>query len=268
MRDRWLYSIEPELSGAENMRRDEAMAIATAHDGIPRIRLYSWRPWTLSLGHNQPIDEAAISRVAERGYELVRRPTGGRAVLHADELTYAVTMRADGAGVHEMYARINAGLKLGLEQLGAAGIEFTRSQPDFRAHYAKEDSANCFSASALSELTWNGRKLVGSAQRRYGPILLQHGSLLFGDAHLEIIDILSAADGERRSALRSRLAERTATLRQILDDRLPSFDRIAEELARGIAATFDGDLIRGDGITPPLDTHEPEGIDSWPTSRG
>jgi lipoate-protein ligase A len=270
MRAQWLFSVEPELSGSENMLRDEAMAHASGVDGIPRIRLYSWRPYTLSLGHHQPDAQIARTELAGRGIDLVRRPTGGRAVLHAEEITYAVTMAAEGASVHETYAKINEGLRRALEDLGATDIDFTRHQPDFRAHYGgPEDSTSCFSTSALSELMWQGRKLVGSAQRRYGDILLQHGSLLLGDAHLDIIDLLSSTvTPERRAALRQRLAARTATLADILPSGLPPFETIAEALAHGIAGTFDGLAVRVDEITEPLSLHQSEGSPSWPTPRG
>lgn len=233
------------------MRRDEAMARACDIDSIPRLRFYSWAPWTLSLGYNQSDEGISRELLQERGYGLVRRPTGGRAVFHAEELTYAVAMPSGGSGIHETYARINTALRRGLEMLGATDLEFSRTQPDFRAHYAMEESASCFSASALSELTWNGRKLLGSAQRRYGGTLLQHGSLLLGDAHLEIIDLLypQAAESRRRD-LRNRLAERTATLREPLQN-LPSFNSLADALCLGFAEVFGAGIIRTADITLP-----------------
>jgi lipoate-protein ligase A len=236
----WLYSIQPDLQGDDNMQRDEEMARACTTDGIPRLRLYSWNPWTLSLGYNQDASKIDTAELARRGYGLVRRPTGGRAVFHAEELTYAVAMPSRGEGVHDTYARISAALKRGLEMLGAEGIEFSRSQPDFREHYTADDSASCFSASALNELTWGGRKLVGSAQRRYGDVLLQHGSLLIGPAHLEIVDLLhSQADSARRALLRDRLAERTVTLDEIFDGSAPPFTAVADAISCGFGETFD-----------------------------
>ncbi len=243
MNTHWLHSIEPLVDGEENMRRDEAMAESCRADGTPRLRLYSWNPWTLSLGHNQ--DDSRIDRqaLADRGYAIVRRPTGGRAVFHAEELTYAVTMPSDGSGIHESYARITAALKRGLELTGATELEFSRSQPDFREHYLQDESASCFSASALNELTWRGRKLIGSAQRRYGNVLLQHGSLLLGTAHLEIIDLLYPdASVERREALRGRLAERTATVGDILGNDLPSFQELAVNIIRGFEEVYSENL--------------------------
>lgn len=238
----WLYSIDENLDGAENMRRDEEMARACVTDGVPRLRFYSWKPWTLSLGYNQ--SDARIDRqaLADRGYDLVRRPTGGRAVFHAEEITYGVAMPAAGRGIHETYAMISAALKRGFELLGATGIEFSRNRPDFREHYQSLDSEGCFSTSALNELAWNGRKLVGSAQRRYGSVLLQHGSILLGDAHLDIVDFLSV-DPARRDDMRNRLAERTATLSDVLAAPLPSFVEIAEALQKGFAEIFSANPV-------------------------
>lgn len=239
----WLYSIAANLSGAENMRRDEAIAMACDADGIPRLRFYSWHPYTISLGYNQS-DTIDRSLLSARGYDLVRRPTGGRAVFHAEEITYGVAMPSNGAGIHATYARITEALRCGLELLGARELEFSRTQPDFRDHYAQEDSASCFSASALNELTWRGRKLLGSAQRRYGTVLLQHGSLLTGDAHLEIVDLLYPQhDAARRAALRARLAERTATLTDVMAGNVPDIRRLAQSLAEGFARTFGVPLI-------------------------
>src|SRR5262249_47467348 len=85
--------------------------------------------------------------------------------------------------------------------------------------------------------TWQGRKLVGSAQRRYGSVLLQHGSILLGDAHLDIVDFLSI-NPEHRPGMRTRLAERTATLSDILPTSLPSFEEIAEALLQGFSEVF------------------------------
>lgn len=234
------------------MHRDVAIAEACAADGIPRLRLYSWSPWALSLGHNQ--DESQVDRDAldRSGIALVRRPTGGRAVLHAEELTYAVAMPAPGASVHATYAAISHALRRGLEIAGARSIEFARAQPDFREHYGTDDSASCFSASALYELVWHGRKLVGSAQRRYGGVLLQHGSLLIGEAHLGIVDLLHAGLGdERREALKRRLASRTATLETILDGITPEFGRLAECVRDGFAEELAVSMNRADDITRP-----------------
>ncbi|MCE2503009.1 MAG: lipoate--protein ligase family protein [Chlorobi bacterium] len=245
MMNSWLYGLEPDLGGAENMRRDELMAEACAVDGRPRLRFYSWKPWALSLGFNQKDERINRAELERQGYGLVRRPTGGRAVFHAQEITYGVAMPSGDRGVHETYAKISEALKSGFELLGASGIEFSRSNPDFREHYQDIDSEGCFSASALNELTWNGRKLVGSAQRRYGSVLLQHGSILLGPAHLEITKFLGLPE-ERHERMREMLAKKTATLSDILSSSLPSFEEIVEALLSGFKEAFEIDVAYTD----------------------
>ncbi len=244
MADRWLYIVEPRVRGVENMVRDESMAVACLRDGIPRLRMYSWAPWALSLGHGQLTDDIDVDELALRGVDLVRRPTGGRAVLHAEELTYAVAMRCDGRGIHDTYARISDALRIGLESIGARDLEFSRTQPDFRSHYRQLDSASCFSVSALNELTWQGRKLLGSAQRRYEHVLLQHGSLLLGEAHLQIVDLFRRpTDEASRNALRGRLRARTATLTDVFAGEAPEDERLADAIVDGFAQRFTADPI-------------------------
>ena len=242
-RERWILSVDPGLSGEENMRRDRRMAEATAVDGIPRLRFYSWTPWTLSLGYNQKDDRIDRDALREAGYDLVRRPTGGRAVFHAEEITYGVAMPAGDAGVHATYARISGALRHGFELLGAEGVEFSRSELDMKKHYEELDSEGCFSASALNELMVDGRKLVGSAQRRYGSTLLQHGSILLDEAHLQIVRYLSIAP-DRQDGMRRRLASKTVTLREIVEGPMPSFEEIATHLAEGFAREFDAEFDR------------------------
>ncbi len=247
----WLYTIDPPLSGEENMQRDEAMAEACLEDRQPRLRFYTWRRPTLSLGFNQKDRRVLKSAIEEHDYDLVRRPTGGRAVLHADEITYGVAMPGAGRGVHETYGRISRALARGFRILGADGVTFARSTPDFRDHYRTTESEGCFSASALNELLFDGRKLVGSAQRRYGDILLQHGSILLGPAHLKIVDLLDLSD-EVRNEMRRRLAGGTATLSEAIDGEMPAIEAIAEGLRRGFAAEFDVAITESDDITTPV----------------
>lgn len=214
------------------------MAHASSSDGLSRLRLYSWNPWTLSIGHHQSDETIDRELLRSNGWGLVRRPTGGRAVFHAEEITYSVAMRGGGEGIHETYAMIVDAIRRGLESLGARDLEFSRSRPDFRRHYEQAESASCFSASALNELTWRGRKIVGSAQRRYEGALLQHGSILLGDAHLTAVDLLHPEfPPERRNELKRRLSERTTTLRQVLRGQLPSFQAIARALADAFRTT-------------------------------
>jgi lipoate-protein ligase A len=175
----WRLLIDEPADGATNMARDEALLVAHAAGmAPPTIRLYQWRPACLSLGRFQrsaDVDWAACMRA---GVEVVRRPSGGRALLHADELTYAVIARADHplfagrASIMHSYHDISMALLHGLQRLGVAA----ELAPAGRRRGV---SAACFDTPAAFELTIAGRKLVGSAQARREGALLQHGALPF-----------------------------------------------------------------------------------------
>lgn len=170
--------VHGRASGAWNMAIDEAL-LDRPESGCT-LRFYAWNRPTVSLGYAQPLASAVDLELARRrGIAVVRRPTGGRAVLHADEITYAIAAPADAGvlagGVSAAYRRIAAGLQAGLGRLGArVDVERTGSATS-PAH-----KGACFGARTRYELSVGGRKLAGSAQRRRAGRLLQHGSLLLG----------------------------------------------------------------------------------------
>jgi lipoate-protein ligase A len=194
---RWTILVDGALPGAVNMARDaaltrlvsEAVEAAEGRGGAPRgapsdpdafpafLRFYSWARPTLSFGRNEPALERFDPEVLDAaGVDVVRRPTGGRAVLHDREVTYAVVVpdRALG-GPRESYRRIHAALAEGLRRLGA-DVSLASDRPT-----APPDAGPCFDLPAGGEVVALGRKLVGSAQARLGRALLQHGSILLHD---------------------------------------------------------------------------------------
>ncbi|MSR19837.1 MAG: octanoyltransferase [Gemmatimonadetes bacterium] len=171
----WRHLSYQVHSGARNMALDHALAdaIGAGHGNEGVVRLYGWERPTLSLGRNEPAAAYAIESMRGSGFDVVRRPTGGRAVLHDRELTYAVVAPIDGwGGVRAAYLRINHALAQALRSLGAPVdvASGTRS--------LAPDAGPCFQAPAAGEIVAAGRKLVGSAQARIGSALLQHGSIL------------------------------------------------------------------------------------------
>ncbi len=170
---RWRLILDPPAEGARNMALDHALARECPPDeGV--LRFYGWSLPTISFGRNEPTrgryDRGAAQ---EAGLGFVRRPTGGRAVLHDEELTYAVVapLRSLG-GLKEAYRRINEGLVEGLRALGVPA-EMAEGTDVHRP-----DAGPCFQAPTPGEVTLAGRKLVGSAQVRVGRSLLQHGSII------------------------------------------------------------------------------------------
>ncbi|MBV9881351.1 MAG: hypothetical protein JO180_12685 [Gemmatirosa sp.] len=178
--------VTPPLSGPDNMALDDALLARARATGECVVRVYTWSVPTLSFGRNQTArglyDPA---RLAERGIGVVRRPTGGRAVLHHREITYGVTaplgaLAPLGASVRAAYGRIN---RLLLHALRALGVDAREAAPAARAPLP--DGAPCFEAPAGGELVVDAAsgvaKLVGSAQWQDDGALLQHGSILVDD---------------------------------------------------------------------------------------
>ena len=210
--------------GARNMAVDHAL-MGTAREGVVTLRFYRWSPPCLSLGRNQAArDRYDADAAQELGVDLVRRPTGGRAVYHHRELTYAVAAPAETwGGLRSAYRRINRALLRGLTRLGAGVEEAGRE-----GRAPGPSSGACFRDPLPGEIVTGGRKLVGSAQWRDRGALLQHGSLLLHDEQ-EVADRLrvdgSAGDGA--AALSDALPE------------LPSPGRLVRALRLGFEEEMD-----------------------------
>ena len=175
----WRYFPYAVYSGAENMAIDEALLLSMAHseDPQPVLRFYGWNPATLSLGYAQSYHKEVNEEACRvEGSDIVRRPTGGRAVLHEYELTYSVIAPEHNPNVAgtvvQSYLRISQALLKGFRTLGVEA-EMVASEVKLQ-----ERSAVCFESPSWYELVVDGRKLVGSAQVRKEGVLLQHGSIL------------------------------------------------------------------------------------------
>jgi lipoate-protein ligase A len=187
-----------EADGPANMARDEAMLEAAARDGSAYLRCYSWTVPTLSLGYFQRIDRAR-SDPRWRGVALVRRPTGGGAIWHHHELTYAVAIPPGFP-----HGRPNTALYRAVHGAIAAELE-GRGVPARRpgAHLSGPDRPFlCFTDRNAEDIVANGHKVVGSAQRRRGGAVLQHGSLLLARSPqvpelLGVSDVADVPEGPR-----------------------------------------------------------------------
>ena len=177
----WRLLIDPPADGAWNMAVDEALLERyAAATGLmaPTLRLYGWDPPALSLGKSQPAESVCRPELLHaEGIDLVRRPTGGRAVLHERERTYAVVGRLGPepfpGGVVETYRRVAGALVLVLRELG---LERLSEDDDTRPPPAGNTGPSCFDAISVHEISQDGRKLVGSSQLRRRGAFLQHGS--------------------------------------------------------------------------------------------
>lgn len=228
--------------GPLNMATDQALLESVATGADPVLRLYRWSPATLSFGRNQPArglyDEGVA---ADRGIQFVRRPTGGQAVLHDDELTYAVVAPVAALGKpRDAYRRINEALLAALRELGLeAGLSGATGGPR-GAGPAPVWSDACFRRPERGEVVVRGRKLVGSAQRVESRTILQHGSILLGGTQApaeallldrEAVDVGAGDDGGW-TTLESEL------------DRRPALDAVVAAVAGGFTSRLGISLAR------------------------
>jgi lipoyl(octanoyl) transferase len=201
------------------------------------LRLYRWQPYCISLGANQNLASINLIKAAEDKIDVVKRPTGGRAILHSEELTYSVIFPlSENLSARNIYHEINLALLEGLRVYNPflSKMELENSQPDFPSFYKEDKSAICFAVPAKSELKCSGKKVVGSAQRKLGNIILQHGSILCGTYHLNIVDYLNTENSE---ALKSEIRDTTEDIGSILNEDI-DYDRLAESIARGFEIKF------------------------------
>ncbi|MFZ5918137.1 MAG: lipoate--protein ligase family protein [Chloroflexota bacterium] len=234
---RLLITDPPAQDGATNMAIDEAILEGVAQgESPPTLRFYTWRPACVSVGYSQSLRETIDLDACHRDdITWVRRPTGGRAILHSDELTYSIVLPAKEkrvlGGVVESYRRLSQGLLAGLRLLG---LEV--AQAEAMAARPEELSAACFDAPSHYEITTQGKKLVGSAQVRRQDAVLQHGALPLSGDVTRLVDYLRLPQ-EERAGLRAELGRRAITLQEALG-RSVSPGQVAQALAEGFAGAL------------------------------
>jgi lipoate-protein ligase A len=191
---------------AENMRRDTMLFEQAAAGAEPVLRLFGFVPPGITLGHAQdPARELDLDRCRSVGVPWAVRPTGGRAIYHDEEWTYSlaagVADRSWGGRLDVAYAAASRLLVASLTRLGVPATLAPGSvHGDLAPRSAAGAAAPCFASTARHEIVIEGRKLVGSAQRRTSRALLQQGSVLIGPAHLRLVDFLAIPDVNRERA--------------------------------------------------------------------
>jgi lipoate-protein ligase A len=235
--------------GATNMAVDEALMQSVAENrSPPTLRFYGWDPPCVSVGYSQSVrKEVDLERCRERGYSWVRRPTGGRAILHIDELTYSVVAPQGEARVAgdiiSSYRRLSLGLVEGLRTLHGGVVQAGRME----TINGLEKSAACFDVPSHFEVTAYERKLVGSAQVRRNGVVLQHGAIpLEGDVS-RLVEVLALPEPDR-VALRDKLLDRAIALDEVVGRVVP-FDETAKALTRGFGTALNLEFTPGE-LTP------------------
>ena len=234
----WKFLNSGFHSGVHNMYLDQFLAKEMVETSrAPTLRVYGWNPHAISIGYNQRRHDLDETKCRMQGIDVVRRPTGGRAILHADELTYCVVMHSAGKSISQMYCDISKALVCGLRTLGA-DVEYSAVQTDFRHLYRNQNSIPCFASSARYEIQYRGMKLVGSAQRRYASsagedeVVLQHGSILLGPAHKKLSELVKVEREEVSASILNDLELKTIELCSVLG-RHVSFEEVAAAIKIG-----------------------------------
>ena len=239
---RWRLLETGARPGAWNMACDAALLASVDGGAAPTIRFYGWDPPAVSLGHHQPEPEPAeLARLRARGIEWVRRPTGGRAVYHGppdEELTYSLVAALDdpafGDGIAGRHRRIHGAIAAALLRLGTRVDLASRKSEMVRP----SSRLACFAASVPGEIAVDGRKLVGSAQRRTRRAFLQHGSIPLAGEQTVLAEIWPGClDPARTTSVSSAVG------------RSVGFDELARSLAAAFEDSLSIDLVAG-ALTP------------------
>lgn len=245
----WRFIRSGACSPAYNMAVDEAvMTLHGEGKSPPTLRFYGWDPATLSIGYFQKAEEEVdFAALEAEGLGFVRRPTGGRAVLHDKELTYSMIVAEDYPGmprsVTEAYRVLSEGLVHGFRRLGLKADMVNLSSEAEKMKYAAAGSAACFDSPSWYELVVEGRKIAGSAQTRQKGAVLQHGSILLEIDIDQLFRVLRFPSERLRERLRASFADKAVAI----NDLMRALGRPPVTLAEAEAA-FEAGIAEGMGI--------------------
>ncbi len=213
-------------SGIRNMSLDYLFTQKCEIDDIPILRFYGWKPYCLSIGRHQFPTEIDFESLKKNGYDSVRRPTGGSAIFHSEELTYSFLVPGRDLHHQEIYKFFHEQLKRAFRKMGINAILQESNQP-YRLNENQETFA-CFNRSAFSEIQVGGKKITGSAQKIFKNSLLQHGSILLGKKHRSIVNFLKV-DPASKKALASQLASNSTELSSVMHEQ-PNIDTLTKHI--------------------------------------
>jgi len=247
MRYQWRLILDPPVSGKENMEKDlELMEEVATGECPPTLRLYRWNPPAVSLGYFQDENEVVDMKACrDAGIDVVRRPTGGRAVLHDQELTYSIIVPEvhpfiNKGGVIDAYRSISRGIVTAFNLLDIVAV--LTPEEHNRAGLAP---GSCFDSSTAYEIQVDGKKVVGSAQLRRDGIVLQHGSILFRLPH-DVYKVVLKKDYNRKNDKEDELGQKAAGLLDLGYN--VSFNRMSRALVKAFSMVVPAVFTSLDGV--------------------
>ena len=233
----WSILLTGESSGAYNMALDYALSVSTNDRSV--LRLYEWNPRSVSIGHHQSSGTVNKHLCMELGVDFVRRPTGGRAILHSEEITYSVIIPGSDYGFGELYRKVHSAIGRAVARLGI-NVDLVRTSPLRNSMSPKSRKSVCFVSSAKTELEFNGKKIVGSAGRRYRNAILLHGSILLGDGHKALTDFLDLSAAQMNE-MKKEISDKTTNLSEAAGRKVSASELISP-MQKEFSAEFDTEL--------------------------
>jgi len=237
---KWKLIKSGVFTGRENMDMDLSLAKNISDDEV-FFRLYRWSPFCISLGANQKETEVDFAKAKADKIDVVKRPTGGRAILHAEEWTYSMILPLTvNLTPHQIYEKISLALIRGLVRFEPSLkklLQLEKIQPDFRKLLGKSTGMLCFASTAKSEVKYDGKKLIGSAQRKLNKSVLQHGSILIGKFHRKLPEYLNSNKSELEY-LKTELVKKTTELETILKFKV-NYSELEQCLINGFEEEWD-----------------------------
>ncbi|WP_029099440.1 lipoate--protein ligase family protein [Brevibacillus thermoruber] len=252
--EQWRFIVTEAMPPAMNMAVDEAILQLHSEGKVPpTVRFYTWNPATLSIGYFQKAaKEINLEALRERGLGFVRRPTGGRAVLHDQELTYSVVVSESHpkmpSSVTEAYKVISMGLLHGFQRLGLRAEMVSLATEEEKEKYSSPGSSACFDSPSWYELVVEGKKVAGSAQTRQKGVILQHGSILL-EMDVELLFSLLNFPSERvKQRMMESFRQKAVTINEV-NPRPIGLQEAVEAFRNGFASGLEVELVPGE-LTP------------------
>lgn len=257
MKKKWRFISSGAHDPAYNMAADEAILIAHSEGkSPPTVRFYGWSPATLSIGYFQKaMEEIDFEQLKAEGLGFVRRPTGGRAVLHDKELTYSLIVSENYPGiprsVTEAYRVLSEGLLLGFRKLGLNAQMVQLESDEDKTKYASMGSAACFDSPSWYELVVEGRKIAGSAQTRQKQVVLQHGSILLDMDTDQLFRVLKFKNERIQERLKQQFIHKAVAINDLcrqLERPTVQIKEAEQAFRSGMAEGLNVELMEG-GLT-------------------
>lgn len=248
MKTKWYFINSGPCSPSYNMALDEALLDFHSEGEIPPvIRFYEWNPATLSIGYFQrAAKDVDFEALRAQNLGFVRRPTGGRAVLHDSELTYSIIVSEQypnmPATVTEAYRVLSEGILVGFQNLGLDAYFSIPDTEEKKADLKQPRSAVCFDAPSWYELVVEGKKVAGSAQTRQKGVILQHGAILLDLDEEKLLSVFKFSSPEVKEKMRKKLPEKAVAI-NTLTERNITIEECVESFKTGFEKALDIELV-------------------------